>query len=57
MFRKASTAKNGDKLDVMEYILRFSPFLKQEENEWIKSVMQTTGKNKNYERGMGKLLA
>ncbi len=33
--------KNGDShLDVMEYILRYSPFLKQEENQWMKSVIQ-----------------
>ncbi len=26
--------------DIMEYIIRFSPFLKQEENQWIKSIIQ-----------------
>jgi len=39
LFRKASESISEDDMDVMEYILRYSPFLKQEENEWIKSVM------------------
>ncbi|MCP4022953.1 MAG: SpoVR family protein [Desulfobacteraceae bacterium] len=40
LFRKAGKNKDEEQLDVMEYIVRFSLFLKQEENEWIKSVMQ-----------------
>ncbi len=40
MYKKALESKEEPELDVMEYILRYSPFLKQEENEWIKTVIQ-----------------
>jgi len=40
LYRKELSIKAKPDQDVMEYILRFSPFLKEEENEWIKSVIQ-----------------
>ncbi|WP_027363094.1 SpoVR family protein [Desulfospira joergensenii] len=40
LYKKESESKIEPELDVMEYILRYSSFLKQEENEWIKSVIQ-----------------
>ena len=40
LYRKELSIKVKSDQDVMEYILRFSPFLKEEENEWIKSVIQ-----------------
>ncbi len=39
MFQKEKQKASPVKLDVMEYILKFSPFLKKEENEWMKSVI------------------
>ncbi len=50
----------------MEYILKFSPFLRNEENEWMKSVIhiiRTTSlyfspdPDQDHERGVGVLLA
>ncbi len=40
LYKKELNSKVGPTLDVMEYIVRHSPFLKQDENIWIKSVMQ-----------------
>ncbi len=40
LYRKELDAKPRKELDVMEYIIRHSPFLKQEENEWMKAVIQ-----------------
>ncbi|MFA5902611.1 MAG: SpoVR family protein [Desulfobacula sp.] len=40
LYRKELLIKQKPDLDVMEYIIRNSPFLKEDENEWIKSVMQ-----------------
>jgi len=40
LYKKELSIKIKPELDVMEYIIRFSPFLKEEENEWIKSVIQ-----------------
>ncbi|MEX1298535.1 MAG: SpoVR family protein, partial [Desulfotignum sp.] len=39
MFQKEIQKPAFAKLDVMEYILRYSPFLRREENEWMKSVI------------------
>ncbi|MCK5162615.1 MAG: SpoVR family protein [Desulfobacula sp.] len=40
LYKKELAVKVKSDQDVMEYIIRFSPFLKEEENEWIKSVIQ-----------------
>ncbi len=40
LYRKALAAKNATQLDVMEYIIKHSPFLRAEENKWMKSVIQ-----------------
>ncbi|WP_299981382.1 SpoVR family protein [Desulfobacula sp.] len=40
LYKKELSIKVKPDQDVMEYILRFSPFLKEEENTWIKSVIQ-----------------
>ncbi|MBU8912135.1 MAG: SpoVR family protein, partial [Desulfobacterales bacterium] len=40
LYRKELSIKVKPDQDIMEYILRFSPFLKEEENTWIKSVVQ-----------------
>ena len=40
LYKKELALKVKPDLDIMEYIIRFSPFLKEEENEWIKSVIQ-----------------
>jgi stage V sporulation protein R len=39
LFQKEKKKSAPLKLDVMEYILRHSPFLHKEENEWMKSVI------------------
>ena len=40
LYKKELKSKAKPDLDVMEYIVRYSSFLKQDENEWMKSVMQ-----------------
>ena len=40
LYKKELSIKAKSYPDVMEYILKFSPFLKEEENIWIKSVIQ-----------------
>lgn len=40
LYKKQVLKKTEQDLDVMEYIMQFSSFLKKEENEWIKTVMQ-----------------
>ncbi len=40
LYRKEIESKIPHDLDVMDYIIQYSPFLKQDENEWIKSVIQ-----------------
>lgn len=40
LYNRALQAKRNQELDVMEYIIKYSPFLKQDENVWIKSVIQ-----------------
>lgn len=40
LYKKALVAKDGEYLDVMSYIIRHSPFLRAEENKWMKSVIQ-----------------
>ena len=39
LFQKQMTQKEPPRMDIMEYILRYSAFLKKEENEWMKSVI------------------
>ncbi len=40
LYKKELNSKTQPGLDVMEYIVKNSPFLKNDENVWIKSVMQ-----------------
>jgi len=40
LYRKTARLKGAQDLDVMEYIIKFSPFLRQDENKWMKSVIQ-----------------
>ncbi|WDP88336.1 MAG: SpoVR family protein [Desulfobacter sp.] len=40
LYKKALASKDDNRLDVMEYIIRHSPFLRAEENQWMKSVIQ-----------------
>ncbi len=39
LFQKQIAHKEPPRMDIMEYILRYSPFLKKDENEWMKSVI------------------
>ncbi|MCA1792397.1 MAG: SpoVR family protein [Desulfotignum sp.] len=39
LYRKEIEAKTPPRMDIMEYIIRYSPFLRREENEWMKSVI------------------
>ena len=39
LYRKAQHARSDEQLDVMEYIIKHSPFLRAEENKWMKSVI------------------
>ncbi len=40
LYRKTARLKGVRDLDVMEYIIKFSPFLRRDENKWMKSVIQ-----------------
>jgi len=40
LYKKKLSVKIKPELDIIEYILQHSPFLKADENEWIKSVIQ-----------------
>ncbi|THB81501.1 MAG: SpoVR family protein [Desulfobacteraceae bacterium] len=40
MFRKAAEKSKKNDLDVMEYIMTHSVFLREEDNKWMKSIMQ-----------------
>ncbi|MCP3871663.1 MAG: SpoVR family protein, partial [Desulfobacteraceae bacterium] len=40
LYSKELSVKIKPELDVLEYIIRHSPFLKEDENQWIKSVIQ-----------------
>lgn len=40
LYKKALAARSDEQLDVMEYIVKHSPFLRAEENKWMKSVIQ-----------------
>ncbi len=48
LYKKELTAKTMVDMDVMEYIIRYSPFLKEEENEWIKSIIQIVRNTSMY---------
>ena len=39
LYRKETKKKSPFQMDIMEYILRYSPFLRKEENEWMTSVI------------------
>jgi stage V sporulation protein R len=39
IFLKQTKQAARPQMDIMEYILRYSPFLRKEENEWMKSVI------------------
>ncbi|WP_320040299.1 SpoVR family protein [uncultured Desulfobacter sp.] len=40
MYKKTKKDKEKPIVDIMEYIIRYSPFLRAEENKWMKSVIQ-----------------
>ncbi len=40
LYKKELTVDVKPELDVVEYIIKYSPFLKEDENQWIKSVIQ-----------------
>ncbi|MCG8687203.1 MAG: SpoVR family protein [Desulfobacterales bacterium] len=48
LYKKARVRKGKDQLDVMEYIIRHSPFLRAEENQWMKSVIQVVRSTSLY---------
>ena len=47
-YKKEKKERTVADLDVMEYIIRYSPFLKEEENVWIKSVIQIVRNTSMY---------
>ncbi|NOX34791.1 MAG: SpoVR family protein [Deltaproteobacteria bacterium] len=48
LYKKELSIKVKSDLDVMEYIIRFSPFLREDENNWIKSVIQIVRNTSSY---------
>lgn len=40
VYKKSLKHKGGGNLDVMQYIMRYSPFLNKEDNLWMKSVLE-----------------
>ncbi len=48
LYRKEAAAKSQPELDVMEYIIRHSPFLKEDENQWMKAVIQIVRNTSSY---------
>ncbi len=40
--------KKSDNLDLIQYIIKNSPFLKEDENKWMKSVMEIVRQTSNY---------
>lgn len=48
LYRKETSAKIIPEMDVMEYIIRHSPFLKEDENEWMKAVIQIVRNTSSY---------
>ncbi|MBU1585545.1 MAG: SpoVR family protein, partial [Proteobacteria bacterium] len=48
LYRKEVSVKTIPELDIMEYIIRHSPFLKEDENQWIKSVLQIVRNTSSY---------
>ena len=40
LYRQAKTSDNPHEFDVMEYIIQHSPFLKLDENRWMKTIIQ-----------------
>lgn len=39
LYQKSLEKKGKDRMDIMEYLLAYSPFLNQDENAWMKSVI------------------
>jgi len=48
LYKKELSRKTDYDSDVMQYIISHSPFLKEEENQWIKSVMQIVRNTSMY---------
>jgi stage V sporulation protein R len=48
LYKREVTSKTLTDLDVMEYIIRHSPFLKEDENQWMKSVIQIVRNTSSY---------
>jgi stage V sporulation protein R len=48
IFLKDKKQAAPPRMDVMEYILRYSPFLRKEENEWMKSVIHIIRSTSQY---------
>ncbi len=40
MYKRARKEREKPILDIMEYIIKYSPFLRAQENQWMKSVIQ-----------------
>ncbi len=40
MYKKTLEKKEKDDLDVIQYIIKHSPFLKKDKNKWMKSIME-----------------
>lgn len=48
LYNKERSSKTVSDMDVMEYIIRHSPFLKEDENEWIKTIIQIVKNTSMY---------
>ncbi|MCK5837232.1 MAG: SpoVR family protein, partial [Desulfobacula sp.] len=48
LYRKELSITQKPELDIIEYILQHSPFLKQDENKWINSVIQIVKNTSSY---------
>ncbi len=48
LFKKQTADKTPPELDIMAYIIQYSPFLRSEENEWMKTVVQIVRNTSMY---------
>ncbi|MFH2091094.1 MAG: SpoVR family protein [Pseudomonadota bacterium] len=48
LYNKSQIVKPAPDIDVMDYIIRHSPFLKEDENEWIKTIIQIVKNTSMY---------
>ncbi|MFH2060900.1 MAG: SpoVR family protein [Pseudomonadota bacterium] len=48
LYNKERSSKTVSDMDVMGYIIRYSPFLKEDENEWIKTIIQIVKNTSMY---------